>query len=262
MLAGTGFLIQKQEPETDSEARTGASTLTPKKKQRRMCSFLDVWMKSYSFIKPALNNKNRALCTLCQKEFSISHGGKNDIEKHQKSNEHQKRERSASLSTSLKLFLKTDQMTTQEEKVIAAEITKTYHSVKHYLSFDSLDCDTKLDHVLYNDSKIADKLTLGRTKASAIAHNVLGPASIQEAVEILQNETFYSVATDDSNHGAIKMFPLMVRFYSPNTNLKTCVLDFYEDANETASAIHMNLITRLKECNIDTKHLTTYLLCR
>lgn len=133
-------------------------------------------MKSYSFIKPVPNNKCRALCTLCQREFSISHGDKNDIEKHQKCNEHQKKERSAALSTSLKLFLKTDQMTTQEEKVIAAEVTKTYHSVKHSLSFNSLDCDTKLDHILYDDSKIADKLALGRTKASVIAYNVLGPA--------------------------------------------------------------------------------------
>lgn len=137
LVAGTGFLLFSDffimsDPETDSEAKTAASTSTPKKKQRRMCSFLDVWMKSYSFIKPAPNNKLRALCTLWTLfEFSITHGGKNDIEKHQKCNEHQKRERSASLSSSLKLFLKTDQMTTQEEKVIAAEVTKTYHSVKH-----------------------------------------------------------------------------------------------------------------------------------
>lgn len=93
-LLFSDFLIMS-DPETDSvEAKTDASTSTPKKKQRRMCSFLDVWMKSYSFIKPVPNNKCRALCTLCQKEFSISHGGKNDIEKHQKCNEHQKKERS------------------------------------------------------------------------------------------------------------------------------------------------------------------------
>nr|XP_049699481.1 uncharacterized protein LOC126055228 [Helicoverpa armigera] len=253
------FKMSDPETVSESEAKTDASTSTPKKKkQRRMCSFLDVWMKSYSFIKSVPNNKLRALCTLCQKEFSISHGGKNDIEKHQKCNEHQKRERSASLSASLKIFLKTEQMSTQEEKVIAAEVTKAYHSVKHCLSFNSLECDAKLDHTLYGDSKIAEKLTLGRTKASAIAHNVLGPASTQEAVETLQKDTFYSISTDASNHGATKMFPLMVRFYSPNTNLKTCVLDFYEDAHETASAIYENLVTRLKEHNIGTKHLTSY----
>ncbi|CAG9789636.1 unnamed protein product [Diatraea saccharalis] len=215
-------------------------------------------MISYSFLKPAQNNKFKALSTLCQKEFTISHGGKNDIEKHQKCNEHQKREKSANVSLSLKTFLENDQMTTQEEKVIAAEVTKAYHSVKHSLSFNSLECDIKLDHTLYTDSKIVEKLTLGRTKASVIAHNVLGPASTQETVETLQNNTFYSIATDASNHGATKMFPLMVRFYSPTTNLKTCILDFYEDANETASDIHMNLVTQLKEHNIDIKFLTSY----
>lgn len=246
---------------SDAEIKNNASTssVTPRKKRnRRMCCFLDVWSKHYSFIKCVPNNTFKAHCTLCQKDFSISHGGKNDIVKHQNCNDHKKKERSISMTTSLKEFLKTDQMSTQEEKVIAAEVTKTYHSVKHSLSFNSLDCEAKLGSMLYSDSKIAEQLTLGRTKASAIAHNVLGPVSTQEAVDVLQNGTFYSVSTDASNHGATKMFPLLVRFYSPTTNLKTCVLDFYEDANETASAIYNNLVTRLKERNIDTKYLTSY----
>ncbi|CAG4958888.1 unnamed protein product [Colias eurytheme] len=96
-------------------------------------------------------------------------------------------------------------MTTQEEKVIAAEVTKTYHSVKHCLSFNSLDCDTKLDHILYNDSKI--------------------PASTQEAVEILEYDTFYSLATDASNHGRTwfeKEFP---------PNVPTIIQTAYLSAN-------------------------------
>ncbi|KAL4706503.1 hypothetical protein ACJJTC_015701 [Scirpophaga incertulas] len=125
--------------------------------------------------------------------------------------------------------------------------------------------------VFYRQAEVADYDKFGEmiTVTSCITEysllkvtfkDVLGPASTHEAVEILQNDTFYSVATDASNHGAIKVFPLMVRFYSPTTNLKTCVLIFHEDSNETASAIHMNLVTRLKECNIETKHLT--ILCR
>lgn len=87
------------------------------------------------------------------------------------------------------------------------------------------------------------KLTLRRTKSSAIFHTVLGPASIQETIDSFQNKIFYSVSMDPSNHGAIKMFPLIVRFYTPETNLKTCVLDFYEDSDETASTIYNNIIT-------------------
>lgn len=36
------------------------------------------------------------------------------------------------------------------------------------------------------------------------------------------------------------------------------MLDFCKDANETASAIHENVVTQLKERNIDTKHVTSY----
>lgn len=79
---------------SDSDDVTNAQQSQPdspkKKKQRRVCSFSDVWKKNYSFIKSVPNNNYKAHCTLCQRDFSITHGGKNDIEKHQNSNEHKK----------------------------------------------------------------------------------------------------------------------------------------------------------------------------
>lgn len=239
------------------EADANSSYRTPKKKIKRVCTFQEIWLKSYSWLKPAKENV-KAHCTLCQKEFTISHGGKNDLNRHQDRTEHKKKEESARSTTSLKLFLKNDQLTSIEEKVMAAEITKTFHNVKHNLSFNSLDCESKLDRVLYADSKVAEKLTLGRTKSSAIAHNVLGPASIEGTVKYLQSGVYYSVSTDASNHGPIKMFPLVIRYYTPETDVKTCVLDFYDDANETAIAIHNNIVKRLGNFNTDLKNLTSY----
>lgn len=102
--------------------------------------------------------------------------------------------------------------------------------------------------VLWNyleTTSVIKKSNLNKLRPPAIAHNILGPASNKEDVEALQNDTFYSAATDVSNHGATKICPLMVRFYSPTINLKTCVLDFHEDANKTTSAIRMNLVMRL-----------------
>lgn len=243
--------VQFDDPGTHSGYRT------PKKKIKRACTFQDIWLKSYSWLKPAKENV-KAHCTLCQKDFYVSHGGKNDINRHQGRAEHKKREESARSTTSLKQFLINDQLTSIEEKVIAAEITKTFHNVKHNLSYNSLDCESKLDRVLYADSKVAEKLTLGRTKSSAIAHNVLGPASIEGTVKYLQSGVYFSVSTDASNHGPIKMFPLVVRFYTPKTDVKTCVLDFYDDANETAIGIYNNIVTRLKNYDIDLKYLTSY----
>lgn len=77
-------------------------------------------------------------------------------------------------------------MTTAEEKVIAAKLTKVYHGVNYNMSYNSIDCDSKLSPVIFNDSQTASKISLGRTKASSLIYNVLAPASIEETVEKLR----------------------------------------------------------------------------
>lgn len=50
-----------------------------------------------------------------------------------------------------------------KKKFFAAEVTKYYHSVKHNLSYNSQDYETKLESILYNDSRIAETYT-GKNK--------------------------------------------------------------------------------------------------
>ena len=37
------------------------------------------------WVKPVSNDERNVFCTLCQREFAISHGGKNDIVRHENS---------------------------------------------------------------------------------------------------------------------------------------------------------------------------------
>ena len=118
-----------------------------------------------------------------------------------------------------------------EKKIVAAEITKVFHNVKHGLSYLSADCGkftirftlilyyqkieewiliffllipfvifllgNKLDSVLYSDSKIPPKIHLGRTKMESIAENVLAPYSEELVVrKIASHNTPFSIATD------------------------------------------------------------------
>lgn len=82
---------------------------------------------------------------------------------------------------------------------------------------------------LYDNSKIGEKLKLGRIKAGA---------------------TVYI-------HGVTKIFPLL-GCYKLNTDLKTGTFDFHKYADQTASAIYRNLVTRLKERKIGTTFLTSF----
>lgn len=114
------------------------------------------------------------------------------------------------------------------------------------MSYNSIDCDSKLSPVIFDDSQIASKISLGRTKASCLIYNVLAPASIEEIVEKLRLGVFYSISTDESNHGHMKLFPIIVRFYSPDNGISTCLLDFYEDPDEKAIDIYNNIKIELK----------------
>ncbi|KAG0413600.1 hypothetical protein HPB47_009253, partial [Ixodes persulcatus] len=74
--------------------------------------------------------------------------------------------------------------------------------------------------VLFPDSAIARKMSLGLTKCQAIATNVLAPASVTRCISTLQEliiadgsldtRPSFSVATDAANHGNIKLYPLAV----------------------------------------------------
>ncbi|KAL7395465.1 hypothetical protein ABVT39_017241, partial [Epinephelus coioides] len=58
---------------------------------------------------------------------------------------------------------------------------------------------------------------------------------------------FFSVASDASNHGTTKLFPLSLRYWTAELSLQTKILDFYEDSDESAATIHHQITNRLKE---------------
>lgn len=104
---------------------------------------------------------------------------------------------------------------------------------------------------------------LGKTKAAAIAHNVLAPASLQAHLKYLtEKNVFYSISSDASNHKNRKMFPLVLRYYCPgddsNNDVKCFLLDFYEVANETAAAIFESIKVKLNKFGLKLDNITGY----
>jgi hypothetical protein len=55
---------------------------------KRKCLFSDVFKREYPFLISDETDVNKVRCTLCNSVFSISHGGRNDTEKHIHTNKH------------------------------------------------------------------------------------------------------------------------------------------------------------------------------
>jgi hypothetical protein len=55
---------------------------------KRKCLFLDILKREYPFLISDETDVNKVRCILCKSIFSISHGGRNDIDKHIRASKH------------------------------------------------------------------------------------------------------------------------------------------------------------------------------
>lgn len=148
--------------------------------------------------------------------------------------------------------------TLEETSIISSELALIYHNVKHSLSYNSLDCLAKNISKFIPDSQIAAKMTCGRTKASAITRNVLGPYSQEKVISELKECNYFSVASDASNVGNLKTFPYAVQYFDCNKGIRRKLLDFYEEAEETSLDIYKCLKKITIDSNLSMDQISAY----
>ncbi|KAF0685300.1 protein FAM200B-like, partial [Aphis craccivora] len=223
---------------------------------KRKCHFSDNYTKEWSFIKRG-RNEYEAHCTICTIFISVSHSGKTSIHDHNKSNTHKSNISIASSSQDISTFM-VKENTPEDILVCAAELTTAYKVVNHHQSFNSLDCNTKLNSKLYPDSKIAAKQSTARTKATAIIKNILAPHSLQTIKEEIEQVPFYGVLTDASNHNAEKLFPLIIQYFSETKGMQLKLIKLNSLENETSETIVKFCINTLNNLNISLHKLIAY----
>lgn len=107
----------------------------------------------------------------------------------------------------------------------AKEAVWCYHKVHTSQSFASADCES----MILRDVFKQDGFRVGRTKCSAITSNVFAPAIVNEVKQELKSSNFVSIATDASNHNAVKMFPVIARWFSPLNGINSKLLDLTDE---------------------------------
>ncbi|XP_064098734.1 uncharacterized protein LOC135209930 [Macrobrachium nipponense] len=118
---------------------------------------------------------------VCHCDMDIGGTGKIAIERHAASDEHKTNTRSAGTSSVLSYFWSS--RSSQDDKIMAAELCKVYHAVKHHQSYRSVDCGVKDDKEIYSDSLIVKGVTCGKTKTKALCENILAPYSVETHLE-------------------------------------------------------------------------------
>lgn len=156
-----------------------------------------------SWVQEVKTNKTKARFLACLKTA---------LNKHKTSDNHKKNmkpfENNILLPSKLNLV-------NEQYKVSAMEATLVYHGVKHGHSYNSQQCTVNLIKNTFGScSATAKKLSCGRTKARAIASDVLAPYFVSKLIDELLESRFYSLSFDASNKGNIKTYPFAVQYFS------------------------------------------------
>lgn len=147
--------------------------------------------------------------------------------------------------------------TSVNESIALAELLQTYHSVKHNISYSSMDCSIKLNKIILADGKTARGMQLGRTKMEAIVISVLGPFAIEQVITALQNDNIYfSLQIDASNRKNKKLFPVVVQYFTRENGIQTKLIDFYENSDESADGMFKAVEESLKNCKLSVQNIS------
>lgn len=213
---------------------------------KRKCKFNDELQKEFPFVKKKSEYDVR--CDKCGADFSIAHSGRSDILKHIITEKHKRSVSAAASSNALTKFFRQDHAGDKELKLAASEGVFAFHTVVHNQSFRSMDCTSKLLQKLFDE-----KFACARTKAEAIALNVLAPSAADELKADLEGAKFISVFCDASNHKDLKVFPIMIRYFSSAAGVQTKLLDVNTLPGETSVMVSQYIINALESNNIASK---------
>ena len=189
-----------------------ASKKSKDKQEKRKGVFRSEWLTEFSFLKEYKPDKSQATCMACNSQFSVHHGGKNDVVQHAKSKQHKKN--MLTFSVDRQLITTAMKQTREKEEVAATEATLVYHGVKHRISYVAQQCTTDVLKILFASSPIAKSLSCAKTKASAIATDVLAPYFTHVVLEEIKNAFYYSLSYDASNKGNLKTYPFCIQYFS------------------------------------------------
>ncbi|CAH1099852.1 unnamed protein product [Psylliodes chrysocephalus] len=96
-----------------------------------------------------------------------------------------------------------------------AEIKITGFLTEHNISFNSADHLTSLIKSYFPDSKIAQGMSLGRTKAAQISKNVIGACAEEEIISYLKCNKFSLIIDESTDISSVKTMCICVRFFHP-----------------------------------------------
>lgn len=194
--------------------------------KKRKCHFTEKLQAEFPFIHPCRPDQEDTMvhCTLCKSSFSIGSGGRFAVVEHQQTKKHKASLTASAGVPSVTTFFRKLEPSQKEYNLAMQEGILAFHTMKHNHSYHSMDCTAQLTRKLYEP-----KFSCARTKGDVIVRNVFAPWATTMLRQDLDQVEFVSLSIDSSNHGCVKLLPIIVRYckiYDGSMSVEIKLLDF------------------------------------
>ena len=139
----------------------------PLSKEKKYCvKFDNSSCNIFKFIQKSRKGEGFALCTVCGSEFSVAHGGENDINRHKDTSQHKGLVDTAQRQRKRTNFGASSATANLDQKVVKTELLFSGFLVEHNLPLITADHAAKLFRNRFPDSKIVNKYRYGHMKTT------------------------------------------------------------------------------------------------
>lgn len=202
------------------------------------------WLSALKLKNNTLSTE-RAKCSWCDCDFSITNGGLSDVRKHIKTKNH-------TTFANAKLTKNPVMACYEKNKDFlnaAKEATQVYHMVRHNESFKSMACTSKVIRFVYDQKQFA----CSATKSMSIVSGVFEPMILNQIQLELEQALYVCLSTDTSSRNEITMYPVIARFFLPLEGIITRLIDFSNMYGEKGKDIFEVLKSTYGNWNIRAK---------
>lgn len=208
----------------------------PEKRMVRRKQFCDSWLDDPSFAPWLARCKGdvyKAKCVACKK---LLQAGKTELIKHSRTQLHllmiDRMQTSSSSESEAENVPSTSSMNFQE-KVKRAEILYVLDAIEHSRSFQAFNNFSSLTNKAGCDSTVLSRISLKRTKITAIIKNVINKSIIDKTIPILQQNVFSILVDESTDVSKQKNLCILARFMHEG-KLQTYLFDYLRVADSTA----------------------------
>ncbi|GFN80995.1 proteinral transcription factor ii-i repeat domain-containing protein 2 [Plakobranchus ocellatus] len=214
-------------------------------------SFKDEWLKDLDLKEWLVQDsvdKDSSFCKSCK--TTIKNSNKSMLLRHKESTKHKESMRAATTSVSISNFM-VKASTTEDEQIAKSELQIAAYFVEHNIPMATVDHFLPVLKKVCPDSKIAQKLSLKRTKLSYTIQDGIAFHEKLNITDICRKQKFSIIIDESTDISVTQVLAIVCRYFDMNQqNVVDALLDAITVENGTAQGLYEAVKQTLQDRNI------------